>query len=79
MLAEERFKLTVKVKAILLVSESVPFVVLDHVDDFTPRTPHSLDNLIRLGLVDSRIVRTLRDKQRYSDIVRVENGRNFPQ
>ena len=62
MLSEKCFKLTVKIKPVLLIVKTVPLVILYHVRNIMASLPHCLYYLIRLRLLHARVIRSLRNK-----------------
>ena len=65
----------VKLEAVFLVRETMTFVVLHHIVDLDATVAQCLDHLVRLGLIDTRIVGSLRDKQRTHNLVGIQGWR----
>ena len=62
----------IRTNLIRLLREPVPFVIEQHILDNTVALLDVLDDLIRLGLDNARIVRTLQNDQRLHDLVSVK-------
>ena len=62
MLCEDTLHRPVEREAVLLVMESVPLVVLDHVVHVHSPCAQRGDHLIRFGLIDARVVGSLHDQ-----------------
>src|SRR5205085_9543747 len=67
MLREEFFHRFVEVKAVLLVLEAMPLVLLHHILDRDAALVQSGAHLIGFVYLDPRIVRPLRDEERRPD------------
>ncbi|AEK60531.1 hypothetical protein CFU_0697 [Collimonas fungivorans Ter331] len=78
-LGQEAFHRRVEIKAVFFVVEAVAFVILHHVFDRHAALAQAFDDLVRLRLVDARIVGALRHEQRSLDAVSVQGRRDCRQ
>mgnify|MGYP003344812119 CR=1 FL=1 len=71
-LRQKTFRHGIERHVVLGPGETVSFVRVQHVLDFLVLVSHRFDNLVALGLLDTRIVRALPDQQWHTDPLRLK-------